>query len=89
MTFPTSQYGWAVGSAGSIWHTDNGGANWNSQSSGDTQSLGIIAAVGPRLVGRSDGEVRVHTEDDGATWKSQYKGDPTNDPTSYMLLWRL
>jgi photosystem II stability/assembly factor-like uncharacterized protein len=82
VAFPTSQYGWAVGSAGTIWHTDNGGANWNVQSSNETQSLGVIAAVGPRLgwaAGR--GGPVVHTEDDGGNWKPQYKGDPKMDPT--------
>jgi photosystem II stability/assembly factor-like uncharacterized protein len=85
VTFPTSQYGWAVGSAGTIWHTDNGGANWKVQSSNETQSLGVIAAVGPRLgwaAGR--GGPIVHTEDDGGNWKPQYRGDPKTDPTIHV-----
>lgn len=85
VTFPTSQYGWAVGSAGTIWHTDNGGAKWDVQSSNDTQSLSVVAAVGPRLgwaVGR--GGPAVHTEDDGVNWKPQHIGDPKQDPTTHI-----
>ena len=81
VTFPTGQIGWAAGTGGSIWRTQDSGATWNAQSTGVTQSISVVAAVGPRfgwLVGNGPA---LRTTDGGGTWRllsSDTKNYPTN-----------
>lgn len=72
--------GWAVGDEGVIWHTIDGGKNWERQSSGVTASLRSIcflpgnAYVGwvagrQELPGGGSCGVLLYTEDGGIKWQ--------------------
>lgn len=43
VVFPTASDGWAVGDAGTILHTGDGGTTWEAQSSGTFYSLRRVA----------------------------------------------
>ena len=67
--------GWAVGTDGTILHTEDGGRSWEPQSSGTTVHLSSVAFATPQS-GWAVGEkgTILHTEDAGATWKPQSSG---------------
>ncbi len=76
--FVTPQRGWAVGHRGTIWHTTDGGSNWNLQTSGSSSTLSSVSfadaqrgwAVGGQSVPytqRSQAVV-LRTLDGGVTW---------------------
>ncbi|MCL2118686.1 MAG: hypothetical protein FWH27_09710 [Planctomycetaceae bacterium] len=46
--FVTPSIGWAVGDCGVIWHTQNGGQNWQLQESGTDSPLFAIDFIDPR-----------------------------------------
>jgi photosystem II stability/assembly factor-like uncharacterized protein len=76
--FIDSTSGWAVGDRGVIWHTADGGATWQQQSSGVTCSLSSVFfmndqrgwAVGGecRPFSKSTQGVVLRTENAGRTW---------------------
>jgi photosystem II stability/assembly factor-like uncharacterized protein/putative cell wall-binding protein len=73
--FTDSNTGWAVGDAGAILHTANGGATWTLQSSGTTMGLNSIRFVDANrgwAVGR--GGTILRTTDGGTTWAPQAPG---------------
>jgi photosystem II stability/assembly factor-like uncharacterized protein len=75
VAFATPQSGWAVGNAGVILHTADGGQTWKTQSSGTSGDLLSVAFGTPQsgwAVGR-DGVI-LHTADGGQTWKTQSSG---------------
>jgi len=75
IAFPTPQSGWAVGSHGTILHTEDGGITWKTQATGtqeDLRSVAFPAALSGWAVG-SFGAI-LHTEDGGITWKTQING---------------
>ena len=67
--------GWAVGTDGTILHTEDGGRSWEPQSSGTSVHLSSVAFATPQS-GWAVGEkgTILHTEDAGATWKPQSSG---------------
>ncbi len=78
--FVDAQTGWAAGDRGVVWHTHDGGATWERQTSGVDSRLSSLSfvdakrgwAVGGDLepfTGTSRGVV-LRTEDGGATWKT-------------------
>src|SRR5260370_21892573 len=77
--FVDRQEGWAVGDVGAIWHTINGGQNWERQPSGMSASLRSVCFLNPYtgwIVGREElphgyGSVGVllFTKDGGLSWK--------------------
>lgn len=77
--FVDRQEGWAVGDEGVIWHTINGGQNWERQPSGMSASLRSVCFLNPYtgwIVGREElphgsGSVGVLliTKDGGLSWK--------------------
>jgi photosystem II stability/assembly factor-like uncharacterized protein len=74
--FADPGHGWAVGQDGLIRHTADGGASWQTQSSGTTISLGLVAAptdeaawaLGYRFVRGGIKVALVRTTDAGGTW---------------------
>lgn len=79
--FVDASEGWAVGEEGCIWHTIDGGKNWERQPTGVQASLRSLYFLTPLVgwvVGREDlpnqgGSVGVvlFTRDGGATWERQ------------------
>jgi photosystem II stability/assembly factor-like uncharacterized protein len=72
---PTVALGWAVGSGGTILHTENGGLTWERQSTDFEELLTSVTFATPRLgwaVG-SFGTI-LHTEDGGHRWQKQSIG---------------
>ena len=70
-----SSHAWAVGQAGTIRYTSNGGATWAAQASGTGEDLQGISSTGPThawAVG-DHGEIRV-TLNGGASWSHQNSG---------------
>jgi photosystem II stability/assembly factor-like uncharacterized protein len=68
-SFVDNRLGWAVGSGGSIYHTENGGRTWQQQSSGITTDLfdvKFLDATEGWAVG-AEGTI-VHTNDGGRHW---------------------
>jgi photosystem II stability/assembly factor-like uncharacterized protein len=66
-TAPATPFGWAVGDAGTIINTTNGGVSWTSQTSGTTNALRDVQFVDTSngwAVG--DGGVILHTSNGGA-----------------------
>jgi photosystem II stability/assembly factor-like uncharacterized protein len=47
--FVNPQCGWAVGQRGAIWHTADGGQQWQLQTSGTTAAMESVSFVDPRL----------------------------------------
>jgi photosystem II stability/assembly factor-like uncharacterized protein len=85
VTFVDVTEGWAVGEHGVIWHTIDGGKQWERQKSGTRASLRAVQfltpylgfAVGrselPENLGRSTGVV-LATTDGGLTWTERTSG---------------
>jgi len=70
-----ASHAWAVGQAGNIRYTSNGGATWAEQASGTGEDLQGISSTGPThawAVG-DHGEVRV-TSNGGVAWGHQDSG---------------
>jgi len=70
--FTSSLVGWAVGSDGTILHTDNGGGQWNSQNSGMTDYIkGVHFVNGSKgwIISRKE---ILYTVDGGSNWNSQF-----------------
>src|SRR5687768_11132965 len=70
--FFTEEEGWVVGQLGKIFHTVDGGKNWEEQRSG-TNVLLTAVAFADRTHGWVVGErgVILHSEDRGVTWMQQ------------------
>jgi photosystem II stability/assembly factor-like uncharacterized protein len=78
--FVSRQLGWAVGDHGVIWHTRDGGREWQLQSSGVTCALysvcfltdgvGWAAGGGTMPFTRHSFGVLLHTTDGGQTWQT-------------------
>jgi len=83
--FVDRQEGWAVGDEGVIWHTINGGQNWERQPSGVAASLRSVCFLNPYtgwIVGREELPITepggvsprslgvlLFTKDGGLTWR--------------------
>ncbi len=74
--FRCATTGWAVGRAGTILHTADGGATWEKQDTGDHEPsvCRVICRCAPWL---GSGRFGHHpaTADGGATWKKQGAGE--------------
>ena len=75
VTLATKDLGWAVGAAGTIRHTANGGTSWSGQTSGTTQTLYAVTFtdVSQGWAVGAGGAIR-HTVNGGSTWKAQTSG---------------
>ena len=83
IAFVDPQRGWAVGDAGAIWHTADGGHHWQPQSSGvDCRLLSVCflnAENGRAVGGRTEPYthltrgVLLHTSDGGQHWAEDKK----------------
>ena len=75
IAFPDASYGWAVGGAGTILTTKDGGAIWRAQRSGVTEWLRAVTFIdathGWAVGGRG---TILATTDAGANWKAQSSG---------------
>ncbi len=82
--FADAKEGWAVGDQGVVWHTPDGGKNWERQITGTRASLRSVHFLTPYcgwIVGRTtlpngagtSGTV-LFTDDCGATWKELSSG---------------
>jgi hypothetical protein len=72
VNFATPQLGWAVGTNGTILHTEDGGKSWNVQPSKTIESVSSVSFVTPQLgwaVG-TEGTI-LHTQDGGKSWNAQ------------------
>ena len=70
--FISPQAGWAVGTGGTILHTEDGGKSWQAQASGTQERLNSVVFVTPQAgwaVG--NGGTILHTEDGGKSWQAQ------------------
>jgi photosystem II stability/assembly factor-like uncharacterized protein len=75
IAFVDSEVGWAVGYAGTILHTVDGGATWTSQTSGTIERLyGVDFSDGMTGWAVGNAGTILHTADGGATWTSQDSG---------------
>jgi photosystem II stability/assembly factor-like uncharacterized protein len=75
VAFVTSKIGWAVGEAGTILHTDDGGITWKLQADGTSgylRSVAFVTAQKGWIVGERG--VILRTEDGGDTWQEQESG---------------
>lgn len=83
--FVDESRGWAVGGAGTILHTEDGGQSWRAQTSGTDQDIYTVyflpdgqhgwAAGGndyPDFGGETTAVI-LHTQDGGKSWQTQYK----------------
>lgn len=61
--------GWAVSGSGAIYHTTDGGHNWNLQQSHTTQQLNAISFFDAQR-GVAVGNAPVYTTDGGQTWQN-------------------
>lgn len=78
--FVSDQRGWAVGDHGVIWHTSDGGEQWNLQNSGVSCSLYSVCFLSDRVGWAAGGGtmpftrlsygVLLHTTDGGKTWQT-------------------
>lgn len=81
--FVDVENGWAVGDRGTILHTDDGGKNWRTQTSGVDCSLWSVCFIDPQLGWAAGGfthpythtssGVVLTTSDGGQTWKQNPK----------------
>src|SRR5581483_2458290 len=71
---------WAVGYAGSILHTADGGRTWQRQASGEDQQNLYSASFADAKVGWAVGSYGtiLHTDDGGDTWTHQQSGTTAN-----------
>jgi len=75
VTFTDSSHGWAVGEAGTILATSDGGATWNGQSSGTNARLWAVAFTDPSHGWAVGGDgIILATTDGGTTWTKQSSG---------------
>jgi len=75
VAFSDAVHGWAVGEAGLILATTDGGATWSAQDSGSSVDLGAVACTGAGygwVVGKAGAILA--TSDGGATWSAQDSG---------------
>ena len=81
VSFVSQSTGWAVGAAGTILHTTNGGTTWTAQTSNTTQQLNGVTFVDANN-GWAVGAAGVvdHTTNGGTTWTAQTVGS-----TSYSF----
>jgi photosystem II stability/assembly factor-like uncharacterized protein len=89
IAFTDAQTGWAVGAAGMIANTTDGGVTWTAQTSGVDVRLHGVCFV-DASVGYAVGEYGtiIVTEDGGATWTAQVSGwvpDPTVEDDNLVL----
>lgn len=74
--FVNTATGWAVGEAGTILHSLDGGATWSLQASGTALDLSDVHFVDMQhgwAIGASDfSGIILHTSDGGATWRTQH-----------------
>lgn len=70
--FADAANGWAVGEAGTILRTTDGGASWRRQVSPSTQDLRHVAVVSSQVAwaAAANGELLL-TEDGGASWQAR------------------
>jgi photosystem II stability/assembly factor-like uncharacterized protein len=75
--FLSPEEGWVVGQLGKIFHTTDGGKNWEEQPSRTNLLLTEVDFV-DQLQGWAVGEhgIILHSEDGGKTWKTQQSGVP-------------
>ncbi len=67
--FADATHGWAVGEAGMVRSTSNGGSTWAAQASGVSQGLyGVDFADATRGWAVGDGGVVIATANGGSTW---------------------
>jgi len=71
---------WAIGYAGSILHTPDGGRTWQRQASGEDQQNLYSASFVNAKVGWAVGSYGaiLHTDDGGDTWTHQWSGTTAN-----------
>ena len=62
---------WAVGSAGWITRTTNGGANWIAQQMPGVSVLSSVSAATPNVIWAVGGDAILHSRDGGITWVAQ------------------
>jgi len=62
---------WAVGSAGWITRTTNGGANWIAQQMPGVSVLNSVSAATPNVIWAVGGDAILHSRDGGITWVAQ------------------
>jgi photosystem II stability/assembly factor-like uncharacterized protein len=73
--FITADEGWQVTGSGDVLHTIDGGVTWDSQATGENDSLtgvGFVSATEGWAVGQWG--LVLHTTDGGATWDRQISG---------------
>ena len=83
--FTDNQTGWAVGDAGIIVSTTDGGQNWTSQTSGTSEKLRAVFFIDENTgwaVGASINKTMIKTTDGGSTWLSIAEN---NIPNSIMF----
>ncbi|MDH3672701.1 MAG: YCF48-related protein [Gammaproteobacteria bacterium] len=82
--FVGANTGWAVGDAGTIIHTSDGGVTWGAQVSGTPSRLHDVhfvdalkgwAVGGLFVIGSTRHATILHTEDGGVTWHIQASGN--------------
>ncbi len=74
VTFASATHGWAVGNAGTILATTDGGNTWTAQTSGTTNNLVAVSFISNLkgwAVASSGSELIRTTSDGGATWTAQ------------------
>ena len=79
VSFPDAAHGWAVGDAGTILATTDGGAHWKAQRSGTTLPLSPFPSSTTPMAGQwattwSWVDVILATTNGGATWTTQSSG---------------
>jgi photosystem II stability/assembly factor-like uncharacterized protein len=75
VSFVDARRGWAVGTGGAIFNTNNGGNVWRAQSSGTTFDLSDVKFLDAQegwAVGTSG--TLLHTTDGGARWRLEQSG---------------
>ncbi|KPJ55580.1 MAG: hypothetical protein AMJ42_06620 [Deltaproteobacteria bacterium DG_8] len=79
-SFPDPKHGWAVGIAGTIIHTSDGGKSWVRQESGTERHLFAVCFPDHKngwAVGSM--ETIIHTSDGGKTWEKQEVEEPPEE----------
>lgn len=86
VSFVDERRGWAVGEAGTILHTADGGRSWQPQTGGTDQDINTVFFLPDGLRGWAGGGnnhydtgteisgVILHTRDGGKSWQTQHKG---------------
>ena len=77
VSFVDGRRGWAVGSGGAVFATEDGGLTWRAQSSNVSADLLDVKFFDARegLAVGGDGTA-IHTSDGGATWRTEPTGTP-------------